>query len=933
MKKSFKKAGAAVLSMAMLLSMGAISMPVYAETPGSVTVSIPGAFKQGEGDEEKVDQALYDADSTADLKYDYLDLAGITEANVHMYKVASLGTDGWSWEAPFRGTTQDAHPNSTEGFTTWEALLETLEIRDGDTSENKNNFTSSSADLQKLASYLERTVRNLQAVNAPGSTATSEEKTAAAAALASIEKGTYKTLSPTNTSVTLSDPSSATMNEIGYYLLVTETDESGVIIQPVLVSLKNGKHMNASLKGTKIRIDKSIVDVSGEDDTIADTGDSAVVAKEDTVKYQIKAQLPTYDANVTAGSITPFQIIDTADPGIKLDYSNLKVYLSEDGELDTTEDHLLSIGSNKDYTVSGTSDNGFTVEISGTQMLAQTATSTLKTITTGDPATQKYKNMEGMYIFVVVDATVNDKWTADDVDDAVAAYKAENTGATNEEAAAAVAAQGIVEGDYKFDRTYTAHKTIQDITDADVASVTDSDALSYINRGIYSKEELDAVANATGLKVTGDVADRMVQKVNANGDPVYLNDSNEETTDETQAKKVNGVAVRAEMVDPNGGSNLLKRVKILMARDNANASNGNTNTARMVYGNVYSTGGGSADDEDSTKLFSVDLNLTKYTQKLTLSEANEITDKAGIVAWLGLTGTPTDAQIVAALKEKANTVTTAPASTAYDSDMVTLISGLDDSGNPQLESGDAEKAASLIKAYNDSLDTAADNLEYASQTTKDPVQNAVFKLSKVDDPTDANSALTEIGYAASDAQGNLKVLGTATAEQYTKYKAGTPDTEDSNKIIVKVDDTHYYWYSPDSEDAWIMLTEGTYEIEEVYAPAGYKKNTGGARFTISCAKDSVSEDYTGEFSGSSDSDLFRPLADRETTGSKPTVTFDFVGAEGELQNDMYNALADTLPATGGIGTVLFTAGGISVVLIAGALFVMYMKKRNSEEEE
>ena len=48
---------------------------------------------------------------------------------------------------------------------------------------------------------------------------------------------------------------------------------------------------------------------------------------------------------------------------------------------------------------------------------------------------------------------------------------------------------------------------------------------------------------------------------------------------------------------------------------------------------------------------------------------------------------------------------------------------------------------------------------------------------------------------------------------------------------------------------------------------------------------------------------------------------------------MYNKYQDTLPATGGIGTVLFTAGGISVVLIAGALFVMYMKKKNSEDEE
>ena len=130
-----------------------------------------------------------------------------------------------------------------------------------------------------------------------------------------------------------------------------------------------------------------------------------------------------------------------------------------------------------------------------------------------------------------------------------------------------------------------------------------------------------------------------------------------------------------------------------------------------------------------------------------------------------------------------------------------------------------------------------------------------------------------------------------------------------------------------------MLTEGTYEIEEVYAPAGYKKYNGAATFTISCARDTISADYTGKFSGESNSDLFRPVSERDTTDVKPTVEFEFVGPKGELQQDMYNALADTLPATGGMGTVLFTAGGIAVILMAGALFVVYMKKRNAEEEE
>ena len=42
-------------------------------------------------------------------------------------------------------------------------------------------------------------------------------------------------------------------------------------------------------------------------------------------------------------------------------------------------------------------------------------------------------------------------------------------------------------------------------------------------------------------------------------------------------------------------------------------------------------------------------------------------------------------------------------------------------------------------------------------------------------------------------------------------------------------------------------------------------------------------------------------------------------------------LVDYLPGTGGMGTVLFTVGGAAVVLLAGALFVVYMRKRKVEE--
>ena len=944
MKKSFKKAGAAVLSMAMIMAMGAISMPVYAATPGSVTVSIPGAFKQGEGDSQRVDQVLYDANPDATLKYQYLDLAGVTEAKVNMYKVASLGGDGWKWEEPFRGATND-HPNSVEGFSNWEALLQTLGDT-GVTGENAGNFTYSSTELQKLASYLERVVRNLEATVANGSTASAADKAAAQAALTTISKGSG-TLSTTIKTVTIPAPAIGTKNEIGYYLLMTETDESGVIIQPVLVSLKNDKHINASLKGTKIKIDKSIEAVETTDGevvddttTVAATGDSAVVAKSDRVKYQIKAQLPTYDVNVESGNITTFQIVDTADPGIKLDTANLKVYLSEDGELDTTADYLLTSGTSNDYSLTDTGDNKFTVNISGAQLLGETTSSTLKTIMdNSEPPKQKYKNMEGMYVFVVVEATVNDKWTVDSVNAAKEAYKAkyeeehpgDSTDAVNAAVDAYLAAEGIVAGKYKFDRTYTDHVTVQTVTQEMFNNANISEALSDINLGKYSAAELDE-ANFAGVTIV-DVHDVMIPKtkvVDGVEVPVYLNDRNEETTKESEAKKENGVAVRATMVDPEH-NNLVNRVRLLIARDNANAKNGNVNKAQMKYGNVYSTGGGYADDEDSTKLFSVDLNLDKFTDKLMLtSGVSEVSDAAGVKAWLALDGTPSANDIVAALKAKAETVATVPAASDYTDALVTAVNDAATGAESSLTDDEAKKVASLIKAYNDSIDTDANGENYLSDIEKTPVQNAVFKLSKVN----ADTTKTLIGYAASDANGDLKVVGEANAEMYNAYKSGNiTNTDDSNKIIIKVDDNTYYWYAPDSEDAWIMLTEGTYEIEEVYAPAGYKKYNGAATFTISCARDTISADYTGKFSGESNSDLFRPVSERDTTDVKPTVEFEFVGPKGELQQDMYNALADTLPATGGMGTVLFTAGGIAVILMAGALFVVYMKKRNAEEEE
>ena len=143
MKKSFKKAGAAVLSMAMLLSMGAVSMPVYADevvgnptgaTPGQVKVEISGitpggAYRQGEGTDttSKSHDGLTgkdeDENDPAGYRYDYLSLEKITEATVSMYEIATFGSNGWVWnQSAYETAALGAGLDDGNGNTDWARL-------------------------------------------------------------------------------------------------------------------------------------------------------------------------------------------------------------------------------------------------------------------------------------------------------------------------------------------------------------------------------------------------------------------------------------------------------------------------------------------------------------------------------------------------------------------------------------------------------------------------------------------------------------------------------------------------------------------------------------------------------------------------------------------------------------------------------------------
>ena len=101
------------------------------------------------------------------------------------------------------------------------------------------------------------------------------------------------------------------------------------------------------------------------------------------------------------------------------------------------------------------------------------------------------------------------------------------------------------------------------------------------------------------------------------------------------------------------------------------------------------------------------------------------------------------------------------------------------------------------------------------------------------------------------------------------------------------------------------LSDGTYVLKETKTPDGYKK-ADDITFTVLTNKN-TSDGYDGEH-------------------------FEFSG-KGVKSNEINveNYPGQLLPGTGGAGTILFTVGGAAVVLLAGVLFVFYMKKRRIEE--
>ncbi len=108
------------------------------------------------------------------------------------------------------------------------------------------------------------------------------------------------------------------------------------------------------------------------------------------------------------------------------------------------------------------------------------------------------------------------------------------------------------------------------------------------------------------------------------------------------------------------------------------------------------------------------------------------------------------------------------------------------------------------------------------------------------------------------------------------------------------------------------LSAGAYRLIETKAPSGYKLDSNPINFTINKELDNTNK--TATFSIPSGAVVIQRLSSND--GFITTVK---------------NTEGQSLPGTGGIGTTIFTVGGIAVVLAAGVMLIIYMKKRKVEE--
>jgi fimbrial isopeptide formation D2 family protein/LPXTG-motif cell wall-anchored protein len=191
-----------------------------------------------------------------------------------------------------------------------------------------------------------------------------------------------------------------------------------------------------------------------------------------------------------------------------------------------------------------------------------------------------------------------------------------------------------------------------------------------------------------------------------------------------------------------------------------------------------------------------------------------------------------------------------------------------------------------------------------STTPKDEVVVFTFELpiNKIDGSD--KSALTGAEFALYKTEEDAKAGNNAISftGENGSYKLGGTDT------TLKADNKGHY--------AVQGLDQGTYYLMETKAPEGYNRLTDAQKVTVAPAYDGTA--YENHIPDATNDQL-------------KSVDLTLNGTDAGTAITIANNSGSTLPSTGGIGTKIFTFGGIA--LMAGAIIVFATKRKASRTED
>ncbi len=218
-----------------------------------------------------------------------------------------------------------------------------------------------------------------------------------------------------------------------------------------------------------------------------------------------------------------------------------------------------------------------------------------------------------------------------------------------------------------------------------------------------------------------------------------------------------------------------------------------------------------------------------------------------------------------------------------------------------------------------------------TSTTTASLGGAVFELYSDENCT---NKVEFLDYVVVDTSDDSVFTTTTNMKGYYTYASGvyseiTTDTYfDSSVTYYELQKVTSTTSTSDGTIHIAGLDAGTYYLKEVTAPDGYSLNSTPVKIVISASYDST----TGKLLSYTIS-----IGDTDATKYTATYTADDSGAITDVDTSttgtylFQNTTVSELPSTGGMGTMVFTVVGCSLMIIAAVAFLV--SRRRKEEKE